>query len=84
MMLNRRPNICERYPMIVPPVIAPKFATTWVTVTALAEKPYWLVSIVGYRSWLPCDLIIRLATVHYTSRSGKSYMKFMPAIKRTR
>ena len=47
MMLKRRPNICEQYPITVPPVIAPRLATTCVTVTALAEKLYWLERSVG-------------------------------------
>lgn len=39
-MLKRRPKIWEEYPTIVPPVMAPRFATTCVTVTASGEKLY--------------------------------------------
>lgn len=47
MMVKRRPKIWEQYPIVVPPVRAPRLATTWVTVTALAEKLYWLERSVG-------------------------------------
>lgn len=34
-----------QYPIVVPPAIAPKLATTWVTVTALWEKSNWFSNI---------------------------------------
>jgi len=40
MMQNLRPRLCDEYPTIVPPVMAPKLATTWVTVTELASNLY--------------------------------------------
>ena len=44
-------NFCElgdlQYPMMVPPAMAPRLATTCVTVTALGEKLYWFCSMVG-------------------------------------
>jgi hypothetical protein len=55
---KRRPKIWLAQPHSVPPVRAPRFAITWVTVTALAEKPNWAFSRVGYRSWDPCDYMV--------------------------
>lgn len=52
--MKRRPKICEQKPPVVPPAIAPRLATTWVTVTRSGEKSYSFVSRVGYRSWEPC------------------------------
>lgn len=60
-MLSRRPTMEDVYPTSVPPVMAPRLATTWVTVTRLGEKLYWLESIVGYRSWLPWDMKLKPA-----------------------
>lgn len=47
MIEKRRPKICEQYPTTLPPSMAPRLATTWVTVTWLAVKLNWLVSMVG-------------------------------------
>ncbi len=49
-IVSRWPKISERYPIVIPPLKAPRLATTCVTVIALGEYPYCCLSKVGYRS----------------------------------
>ena len=47
--------------MTVPPVMAPRLATTWVTVTALGENWNWFCNMRGYKSCEPCDMKLKPA-----------------------
>lgn len=51
------------YPITVPPIIAPRFAVTCVTVILLDPNSSWFSNMVGYRSWDPCDCPTRQVLV---------------------
>lgn len=75
------------YPITVPPNMAPRFATTCVTVILLEPNSSWFSNMVGYKSCDPCDYSHTPSVQSKSARKG-DYMlltiKLNPAIKSTK